>query len=192
MNVILEKFSRSAKELGKTKNLTVCALMLTLRIILGYFANISLSFLPNAKIGFAFLPIALAAFLCGPVAGMIVGGLGDFLSWVIMPMGGYFIGWSLSGSLAGLIYGLFLYENNNKLLFKLIICEITIGVIVEVLLGSLWLKIQFGNAFLIMTGIRSIDALISIPIETVLIFLFTKHILPKIPVLKLNKIKTTR
>ncbi len=187
MNVILRKFSCSAKELGNVKNLTVCALMLALRIVLGYFANVSLSFLPNAKIGFSFLPIAIAAFLCGPVAGMIVGGLGDFLSWVIMPMGGYFFGWTLSGILVGMLYGLFLYQNKNRLLLKLIICEVVICLFVEVLLGSLWLQIQFEKAFWVMTGIRSIDALISLPIETILIFLFTKHVLPKIPILKLKR-----
>ncbi len=179
---IKKSFSDSLKEMGKVRNLTVCALMLALRIVLGYFANLTLSFLPNSKIGFAFLPIAICAYLCGPVSGMIVGGLGDFLSWVIMPMGGYFFGWTLNGILVGMFYGLFLYKNKTKLLPRLIICEIIICLLIEVLLGSLWLKIQFGNAFWVMTGVRSIDALISLPIETSLIILFSKT-LDKIPAL---------
>lgn len=187
MNVIFRKFSESAKETASLKNLTICALMLALRIILGCFANVSLNFLPNTKIGFSFLPIAIVAYLCGPIYGMIVGGLGDFLSWVIMPVGGYFFGWTLNGILVGMLYGLFLYKTKDKLLLKLIICEVIICLFVEMLLGSLWLNIQFEKAFWVMTGIRSIDALISLPIETGLVYLFTKTILPRIPILKQNR-----
>ena len=104
-----------------------------------------------------------------------------------MPVGGYFFGWTLNGILVGMLYGLFLYKTKDKLLLKLIICEVIICLFVEMLLGSLWLNIQFGKAFWVMTGIRSIDALISLPIETGLVYLFTKTILPRIPILKLNR-----
>lgn len=182
MNV-LRKFSHSAKEINTLRCLTGCALMLALRVVLGYFSNISLSITPNAKVGFAFLPIAIVAMLYGPVWGFVIGALGDLLSFLIMPMGGYFFGWTLSAGLVGLIYGLFLYENKDRFLLKLIICEILIMLTVEIPLGSLWLMIQYGKAFWVMAGTRTIKSLFALPIETLLILFFGK-VMEKIPLLK--------
>lgn len=182
MNILIAKFSSSAKELTKIRSVCVCAMMLALRVVLGYFSNLTLAVTPDVKIGFAFLPIAVAAMLCGPVCGMIVGGLGDLISFMLLPMGGYFFGWTLSGMLVGLLYGLFLYKCKH-LLVNLIICEVLIGIAVEILLGSLWLLIQYQKAFLLMAGVRGLKTLAAIPVETVLIFFFSK-VLKKIPQLK--------
>ncbi|MGN0452888.1 MAG: folate family ECF transporter S component [Ruminococcus sp.] len=171
---ILRKFPDSAKEIKNLSCMTVCALMLALRVVLGYFSNISLSITPNAKIGFAFLPIAIVATLYGPVWGLVVGGLGDVLSFMVMPMGNYFFGWTLNAMLVGMVYGLFLYKNSGKFLLKLIICEIVIAFVIEVPLGSLWLMIQFSKAFWVMAGTRALKWIIAIPIETVLILYFSK------------------
>lgn len=183
MNNLIAKFKSSAKELKDVKSVTICAMLLALRVVLGYFSNLTLAVTPNAKVGFTFLPIALAAMLTGPVCGMIIGGLGDILSFIVMPMGGYFFGWTLNGILVGMLYGIFLYKNDKRLLLNLILCEILIAFLVEVPLGSLWLYIQFDKAFWVMAGTRAIKSLIAIPIETVLIFLFTK-VIRRIP--KLN------
>lgn len=182
MNILIAKFRDSSRELGNLRSVTICAMMLALRVVIGYFSNLTLAFSPDVKIGFTFLPVAIAAMLCGPVCGIIVGGLGDVLSFLIAPMGYYFPGWTVSGILVGMLYGLFLYKAKKPLL-SIIICEITIGLFVEVALGSLWLLIQFNKAFLLMAGLRGLKTLVAIPIETVLVFFFSK-ILRRIPKLK--------
>ncbi len=174
MNALVAKFKDSTQELSKVKSVAICAMMLALRVVVGYFSNLTLTITPNAKVGFAFLPIAIASMLFGPVCGMIVGELGDILSFLLAPMGGYFFGWTLNGMLVGMLYGLFLYKADSKLLLRLIICEILINFAVEVPLGSLWLMIQFGKAFWVMAGTRAIKCLIAVPIETVLVYFFTK------------------
>lgn len=173
-NSLVAKFRSSAQELSDVKGISLCAMLLALRVVVGYFANFSLAITPNAKFGFAFLPIAITGMLFGPVGAMIVGGLGDILSFMIAPMGGYFFGWTLNGILVGLLYGLFLYKADSKILIRLIICEILINFAVEVPLGSLWLYIQQGKAFWVMAGTRAIKCLIAIPIETMLVFFFKK------------------
>lgn len=180
MNCLTQKFRSSAQELSSVKNISICAMMLALRVVIGYFANFSLAITPNAKVGFAFLPVAIASMLLGPVCGMIVGGLGDIISFTLAPMGGYFFGWTLNGMLAGLLYGLFLYKADGKLLLKLIICEILINFAVEVPLGSLWLYIQYNKAFWVMAGTRAIKCLIALPIETALVYFFAKVVLRRI------------
>lgn len=182
MNILAAKLMGSAKELSKIQSLTICALMMAIRVVLGYFSNLTLGITPDIKIGFNFLPIAITAILCGPVCAMIVGGMGDLLSFLIAPMGFYFPGWTVSGLLVGLIYGMFLYKSKCSML-NIIICEVVIGLFIEIILGSLWLLIQYEKAFFIMAGVRGIKTLVAIPIETALVF-FCAKVLRKVPKLK--------
>ena len=182
MNILIAKMKSSSKELTKIQGLTLCAMMLALRVVLGYFANATLAITPDIKIGFGFLPVAITGILCGPVPAMIVGGMGDLLSFLLAPMGYYFPGWTVSGILVGLLYGLFLYKSDCSLV-RIIICEVVIGVFIEIALGSLWLLIQYDKAFFVMAGVRGIKTLVATPIEIAIVFFFAKA-LRKIPKLK--------
>ncbi len=173
MNIIGEKFSKSAKLLKKPQTLAVCGMLLALRIVIGYFSNLTLAISPDIKIGFSFLPIAIAGVLCGPVASGVIGALGDIFCFMLAPMGAYFPGWTVSGLIVGLLYGIFLYESKH-FIPSLVICELAIGLLVEIALGALWLYIQFSKAFWITAAARGIKTLIAIPIEIALIILFKK------------------
>lgn len=170
------KFSKSAQMLKKPQNLAVCGMLLALRIVIGYFSNLTLAVSPDVKIGFSFLPLAIAGILCGPVASASIGALGDLFCFLLAPMGAYFPGWTINGLLVGLMYGIFLFETKH-FIPSLIICEIASGLLVEIALGSLWLYIQYSKAFWITAGARGIKTLIAIPIEIALIILFEKTIL---------------
>lgn len=176
MNILGEKFIKSARLLREPQNLAVCGMLLALRIVIGYFSNLTLAISPDIKIGFSFLPIAIAGILCGPVASGIIGALGDLFCFILAPMGAYFPGWTINGLLVGLLYGMFLFEC-KRFMPSLVICEIVTGVFVEIILGSLWLYIQFSKAFWITAGVRGIKTLIAIPIETALIIIFEKAII---------------
>lgn len=173
---LAQKFIKSAQMLKSPQNLAVCGMLLALRIVIGYFSNLTLAVSPNIKIGFSFLPIAIAGILCGPVASGIIGALGDIFCFLLAPMGAYFPGWTINGMLVGLLYGMFLYES-KRFIPSLIICEIVSGLFVEIALGSLWLYIQFSKAFWITAGARGIKTLVAIPIEIALIILFEKTII---------------
>lgn len=173
---LAQKFIKSAQMLKSPQNLAVCGMLLALRIVIGYFSNLTLAVSPDIKIGFSFLPIAIAGILCGPVASGIIGALGDIFCFLLAPMGAYFPGWTMNGLLVGLLYGMFLYES-KRFIPSLIICEIVNGLFVEIALGSLWLYIQFSKAFWITAGARGIKTLVAIPIEIALIILFEKTII---------------
>lgn len=173
---LAQKFMKSAQMLKSPQNLAVCGMLLALRIVIGYFSNLTLAVSPDIKIGFSFLPIAIAGILCGPVASGIIGALGDIFCFLLAPMGAYFPGWTMNGLLVGLLYGMFLYES-KRFIPSLIICEIVNGLFVEIALGSLWLYIQFSKAFWITAGARGIKTLVAIPIEIALIILFEKTII---------------
>ncbi|MBR3971887.1 MAG: folate family ECF transporter S component [Ruminococcus sp.] len=184
MNILIAKLRDSSKELTRIQSLTLCAMMLALRVVLGYFSNATLAITPDIKIGFNFLPVAITGILCGPVCAMIVGGFGDLLSFLIAPMGYYFPGWTISGILVGLLYGMFLYKSKCSIV-SIIICEVIIGIFIEIALGSLWLLIQYDKAFFVMAGVRGIKTLIATPIEIMVVFFFSK-VLRKVPKLRLK------
>lgn len=178
-NSISEKFVKSARLLKSPQNLAMCGMLLSLRILIGYFSNLTLAVTPDIKIGFTFLPIAITGILFGPTSAGILGALGDIISFLIIPMGTYFPGWTISGMLIGILYGIFLYEQ-PKLIVRLIICELTVGIFVEILLGSFWLYLQFSKGFWITAAVRSLKTLIAIPIEIVLIAVFDKFVLSQV------------
>lgn len=180
MNISLsEKFVKSAQILKKPQNLAVCGMLLALRILLGYFSNLTLAITPDIKIGLTFLPIAIAGILCGPVAAGAIGALGDLICFLLVPMGAYFPGWTISGLLIGLLYGIFLFES-KRFIPSLVICELVSGVFVEIALGSLWLYIQYSKAFWVTAGIRGLKTLVAIPIEIAVIILFEKAIIRRL------------
>lgn len=179
MNLISEKFVKSAQMLKNPQNLAVCGMLLALRILLGYFSNLTLAITPDIKIGLTFLPIAIAGILCGPIAAGAIGALGDLICFLLVPMGAYFPGWTINGLLVGLLYGIFLFEC-KKFIPSLVICELVSGIFVEIALGSLWLYIQYSKAFWVTAGIRGLKTIVAIPIEIALIILFEKTVIKKL------------
>lgn len=87
-----------------TLKITVNAMLMAIYFVLDRFAAVNL--LTN-EYKLSFIPVILAAVMFGPVYGMLVGGLGDLLSAIIMPTGPYFPGFTIVSALMGLIFGLF-------------------------------------------------------------------------------------
>lgn len=177
---ILNQFKKSAKEFANPYSLTVIAMLLALRVVLGYFANFTLAFLPTVKFGLSFLPFALSAIMFGPVAGAFVGGMGDIFSFILNPTGGgYFPGFTISGIITGIFYGIILYKNNCTIK-RLVPAWIINTILIHILLGSFWLYAGFGLPFLVSLGSRTIQSLALAVPEILLIFSFSK-VVKRIP-----------
>lgn len=182
-------FRSSTKELSSTHVIAVCGMLLALRVVLGYFSNITLVFLPTVKFGFNFLPIAICAIMFGPVAAGAIGGLGDIISYMLNSAGGaYFPGWTISGIAAGIIYGLIFYKNNATI-SRIVVCKILIAIFIELLLGSLWLQIQFDKPFLDMLVIRGIKLLITTPLDAIILITVSQAMKKvKLPIMQNKKL----
>ncbi len=178
----LKRFAISATELQNVRNLAICAMLLALRIVLGFFSNALLLVFPDVKIGFNFLPVAIAAILFGPIPAGIIGGVGDIISFIISPMGAYFPGWTINEILIGLVYGFFFYKKDFKIP-HIIISEVINLCFIVIPLGSLWMYIQANKAFWPMMLTRSIESLISFPLEVIIIYFVNKK-LYDVPFLK--------
>ena len=143
----IKRLSNSALELKSVYGLAVAAMLLAIRVVLGLFANATLPMFGNTvKISAAFLPIAAAGALLGPVPAMLVGALGDVLSYIISPSGAYIPGFTISGALTGLIYGFAFYKN------KITIPRVVGGwfanmLLVETFLAAFWFYEFFNPGF---------------------------------------------
>ncbi len=141
----IKTIKSSALELKDLRALVITAMLLALRVVLGMFANTTLAFFGNAvKISGAFLPTAIAGAMLGPVPALLVGALGDIISFMIVPTGTFFPGFTVSGALTGLIYGLFLYKNQITLP-RVIIAWVVNTLAVETFLAAFWLYLLYSG-----------------------------------------------
>lgn len=179
---IFSSIRLSAQDFGNVRTIAACGMLLALNIVLGFFrVNIS-SFL---RISFAYLPVAAAGMLFGPIAGGVVGIAGDVISYFIQPTGPYFPGFTLNAFLSGFLYGLLLYRRPVKLL-RVFSVKALLTFLISFVLNPLWLSILYGKAFFVIVSTRIASNLIMLPIETAMLLALLK-ILEKGHVLQLMR-----
>ncbi len=184
----IRKIRNSLFEMKNIYALAAIAMLLALRIALGFFANGTLAFFGNnVKLSGAFLPIAVTGVMFGPVPAALVGALGDILSFLMNPVGGaYFPGFTISGLLTGFIYGMAFYKNNVTIP-RVVIAWLVNMFVVETFLAAYWLYILYGAAsgtpYMIYLSTRFISQAVKCIPEILLILgigkLSAKVIIPK-------------
>lgn len=179
-----KKFKQSSAELSKPLNLAIAAMLLALSVVLGYFANISISFLGTntIKIGFNVVPIVIAAMLYGPVTAGIVGGLSDIIGYILAPMGGYIPGFTISMILVGIVYGIAFYKEDVRLP-RIIITEFIVTIFINILLGVTWFVVFYGMPYDKALTVRGIKEIFDLPLSIVINF-FAFRFISKIPEFK--------
>lgn len=125
-----------------TRTLSLAALLTALEIVLSRFLSISAW---NTKIGFAFVPVVLAALLLGPLWAGAVAALADFLGAILFPVGAFFPGFTLTAFLMGLCYGLFLHRKQN--LPRILGAVAVHQLVLSLLLNTFWISVLYGSPF---------------------------------------------
>ncbi|KEI01054.1 folate family ECF transporter S component [Clostridium botulinum] len=142
------------------------AFMVTLEIICTRFLAIET---PIIRIGFGFIPVAMAGMMFGPLLAGIVGVVSDILGMIIFPKGAYFPGFTLSAFVGAVIYGFFFYRKNVSLK-RVILAVGIITLFVNLTMNTIWLTIITGKAAKILLIPRSIKEATMFPIHIVLIY----------------------
>ena len=158
---ILRKFSESLAEFQSLRSLTIMAMLLALDVGLSFF---SVQPLPFLKIGFSFLSLVATGAMYGPTAGFIIGALGDLIGFFIKPTGAFNPAFTLVAALAGMIWGLFLYKNQVRLV-RVILAKTTITVVCNLILTTLFLSWFFGQAINEIFPLRLVKNLCVLPVE---------------------------
>ena len=167
------------KQFFSVKKLALLGVLLALNVVLGYYSIHTL----DMKIGFAFVTLACAAALFGPVEAALIGALGDVLGFVVNPIGMFFPGYTITAALTGLVFGLFLRRKITwpKLLLAVAINQFLLGLCLN----------TFFIAFQIMGGVsgiwptilgllpkRALQAVILFVVQTLVIWIMDKALFP--------------
>lgn len=163
----------------RLKKIILSALLLATFIILDRLLTINTQII---AINLSLLPIMLAGVILGPKYSMLIAILGDLIGSILWPFGSYFAGFTITSGITGLIFGLVLYNNPNKInknfILKAIISNILVYVIVNIVLNSFCLHIMYKNAFVYYVGARIYTQTIMLPIYIVFIIALKNSLEP--------------
>ena len=174
----------AAAEMKDIRMLVVTALMVALRIALKPFA---IYIGPQMAIQTATLATALGAMIFGPVVAIPAAMVSDTIGFMIFPTGDYFLPFMLTEIAGTMIYALCLYRAKPSAT-RVIIARFLICFVVNVVLQQFifaWQYTYMGNPekakdsiMGIMTTARIFKNLFFFPIESVVITLFLKVLIP--------------
>ena len=152
--------------LKRPQNVAICAMLIAINVILGYF---SISFSSYLRVGFGFITAPVAAFLFGPFIGGAVALLSDIISFIIKPTGAFLFTYTLNTGIAGMIYGLFLYKKDLTFV-RVFFCKLTVILAVNIILNSIALAPTAANGLVGIFPARLIKKIILLPIQSLVVF----------------------
>ena len=161
----------SEKKISTTHRLVLMAMLAAVQIVLSRFFSINLW---NLKIGFAFVPIALAGMLLGPVGAGLTGMVADIIGATLFPSGSFFPGFTLTAFVTAFGYGFFLQKKQTmgNILAAVLFSEI-VGTI---LLNTLWISILYGAPFIAVLIPRVGQAVGMGVVEIIVIKLLARYV----------------
>ncbi|MBQ2718297.1 MAG: folate family ECF transporter S component [Clostridia bacterium] len=129
---LVVKFKPQEKvELKKTHKLSIIAILSALCVIANIFSFGS----DFVKFSFVSVVCFIAGFTLGPIGGLAVGFIGDFLAGIIFPFGVYnpiiALGSALFGFIPGIIFHYFKGNNIIKTVVSFIICYVVCSVLLN-------------------------------------------------------------
>lgn len=156
-----------------TKTLVTCSLLAALSIIFGKFLAIPVS--DTLRFSFENTPLFLAGFSFGPIVGGMVALVADIVGsllrgYAINPL--ITLGAVSIGALGGLLFKLF---KNLPLLFRVLIPIIIAHIIGSLLIKTFGLSFMSGTPFTELFLMRTVNYLIIIPVDTLVIYFLYKN-----------------
>lgn len=179
MQLYASPFSRdfwrtAAGEVKDLRKLVFAALMIAAAIALGF---VSIPVAVNLKVGISFIARALAAWVCGPVLGLLYGFAEDIVGWFINGGGPFFPGYTLNTMLGVLVYALCFYRQNLTI-WRVIIAKVITNYPISVGLGCLWSQILYGKGYLYYAAKSLVKNTLYLPIQIILLIVVFQAVTP--------------
>ncbi len=143
------------------KKLLILSLLTALSVILERFLGYNDRLL---SVSFAYLPVALAAMLFGPVPGMIVSAMADFLGALLFPVGPLDLRFTLIAAIKGFIYGFFLSKRGGGR-GRIILSQGLVTLLCHLVLNTLVISTLIGQGFWALLPLRVVKNLLFFPVE---------------------------
>ncbi|MGI6076288.1 MAG: folate family ECF transporter S component [Pyramidobacter sp.] len=167
------RWLQSLKEFKSLRTVTFCGVMCALAVIISSVATIKIG--PYVKVGFSGLPNHIVEFLFGPAVGALFSGVLEVLKYMLHPDGPYFVGFTISAVLGGIIFGSMLYRRPLTL-WRVIVAEVIVKVVVNLGLNTLWLAILYRKAIWVIFPARLTTNLIRLPVDVIIMYLLLKTV----------------
>ncbi len=169
-----EYWMSSVSKLKSTKYLTIMALTIALRCVIG---NLYIPVSENLHLSVTFLIVAVEAIIVGPVAGMVCGAVADIVGFMLVPAGTFFPGYTLTAMAGDLTYALFLYRQKITLP-RIIGAKLVTNYIVNVLMGSLWSSILYSKGYYYYFTKSLVKNTLYLPFQIVMLVVVLKAVMP--------------
>lgn len=154
------------------QEVTWMALLIALQMVL---AKLSVGS-NTLKVGFSFIAIGLLGYYFGPFKAAIANVLADVISNLLLPSGGgFFIGFTFSALVAGVIYGFMLY-NHKVSVWRTFVTVLLITVIVNTGLNTLWIHMMTNVPYVTLLVPRLAKEAFSLVYQTGLLYIVLKWI----------------
>lgn len=170
MKKLATLFTDSLQEFKSVRTVTACAMFAAISVVLGAYTLVIGDYI---KIGFSGISNQFVHMLFGPVVGSLFAGALDILKYLVQPTGAFFPGFTLSAMLAGVLYGCFFYKKPIQV-GRVLAAELTVSIICNMLLGTLWLSMLYGKGFLALLPMRVVKNLIMWPVNSFLFYTIAK------------------
>ena len=181
-------FKKSSKDYVKT--LIICAILTALGFVLDRFLGLTFPLfgVKSLSLNFSFIPIIFAGFVYGPLWGALVGVAQDLISCLLVPLGAFIPGITLTTALVGLFAGLYaiLFRKSYNKLWALVCFSIFITIFSSIT-NSYWLSLTYSKiSFWAYVPPRLLASLlISMPLNALILYILMNR---AVPILKKSKL----
>lgn len=172
------------------KEITYYAMLIALNVILTRIGSIRIGGggTEITRIGFGGYPIIFAGLVLGPIAGGIVGAIGDLVGMLMFPMGPFMPQFTIIAALTGIIPGLIMMmfkdEDSQTSTWKLFLAIGLGQIITSILLTPYFMQKLFDIPMILKVPERIITQAIQVPLYVYI----TKVLLNRLPMkLKTNE-----
>lgn len=156
-------------DIKSTKMIVTLGLLAAIEIVLSRFFSINAW---NIKIGFSFVPLAVAGMLYGAVPAAATALVADLIGATLFPSGQFHPGFTLTTVLVGLTFGLFLYKKQTTV--RILMAVAVNQICLSLFLQSYWISSLYLSPYWVTLGSRIPQVLLLAPTQFIVIGIMAK------------------
>lgn len=172
----------AAREVTNIRTLSVCAVLMALRLVMKMYLVIPVGDSLNVTLGY--LVNAISGSICGPVLAFISGAICDIIGCIVAPKGPYFPIFTLIEAFCSFCFAICLYRVKITAP-KLALSKGLVNLFGNIIFNSTALGIVYGKGFWYYMAKSIVKNVLMYPIEIILLILIFNAVTPILERMKL-------